>query len=97
MILKLIAKFRFAIKISAADTEIRYPGDRIRYTPVRLPVDDPELDHTEGYVLRVVNSTHHDPPVLVAWKQSNYTSVSWKDPQDLTLQSRSEVANWEGR
>ena len=55
---------------------------------------DPELSDSNGYVIRVVNSTHHDPPVLVAWIAKNY-SLSWIYPENLTLASRSEVANWQ--
>ena len=76
---------------------IRYPGDIVKYTPGGAVLFDSDLQNTEGFVLRVVNSTYHHPTILVAWKQSNYSSVSWENPQNLTLQSRSEAANWEGR
>jgi hypothetical protein len=48
--------------------------------------------------LRVVNSAHHNPPILVAWLNSgSNSSVSWKDAENLTFQRRSKVANWTGK
>jgi hypothetical protein len=81
------------IEISAS-AEIRYPGDVVEFSPADNSTD-PDLMGTEGFVLRVVNASHHDPPVLVAWKHNNYSVVSWKDHQSLTLKSTSGVAELE--
>lgn len=69
-----------------------YPGDEVTYSPVVNATADSSLMNTDGYVVRVVNRSHHDPPVLVSWISKNYT-LSWKDHQDLILKRRSGCAD----
>ena len=77
---------RFANFISAAE-DIEYPGDLVRFG---------QNVSTEGVVIRVLNSTYHDPPILVSWKHANY-SVAWQYPEDLELIEISSAVPFEGR